>query len=282
MPTHRTKGLSHGSNIYFKDVNVILTSLLNYEELLEFLRGPPLEIEVHDRDRKTEEPSSPAIFGTEAMDYKLGSTASLSTRQTIYSPFGERRKLCDPCGIAKLSFSDLFRGHRFLKLRLPIKGSCPVQWLGTDKNELEGNEPETAGALDVQGNAMPIGHYLKENSKLTVQVEIAHPFHPEKNEEHRPFGRIIYIFKYNNVAFLEKLRSKILRINTMAFQVYCYNKRDAQKILQGHIMDARDRENKDLNALTGFHILDKAQHIFVLEGLKDEAIRKLWETVPIR
>lgn len=285
MPAHRTKGLSHGSNIYFKDVNVILTGLLSTEELLEFLRGPPLEIEVHDRDRKSEEPSSsPAIFGTEATDNKLASTALVSTRQTIYSPFRKRKKLCDPYGIAKLSFSDLLRGYRCLKLSLPIRVSHPVQWLGTDKNEWGGNEPETEGALDAQNNAMPNGHYLKENSELIVQVEIAHPLHPDpdRSEGHCPFGRIIYIFKYNNVAFLEKLKSEILRINTVAFQVDCYNKEMAQRTLQGHIMDAIERENKYLNALTGFHLLDEARHLFILEGLKDEAIRKLWETVPIK
>ncbi|MCI4390182.1 hypothetical protein PGIGA_G00119660 [Pangasianodon gigas] len=285
MPAHRTKGLSHGSNIYFKDVNVILTGLLSNEELLEFLRGPPLEIEVHDRDRKPEElSSSPAIFGTEATDDKLASTALVPAKQTIYSPFREMRKLCDPYGIAKLNFSDLLRGHRCLKLSLPIRGSHPAQWMGTDNNERGENEAETAGALDAQGNAMPNGHYLSANSELKVQVELAHPLSPDpdKSEGHCPFGRIIYIFKHNNIAFLEKLRSEILRINAVAFQVHCYNKKTAERILQGHIMDAIERENKHLNALTGFHFLDNALHIFVLEGLKDEAIKKLWETVPIK
>lgn len=285
MPAHRTKGLSYGSNINFKDVNVILTGLLQTEELLEFLRGPPLEIEVHDRDRKAEEPScSPAIFGTEATDDKLASTAVVPTKQTCYSPFREVRKHCDPYGIAKLKFSDLLRHPRCLTLSLPIRGSHPVQWLGTNKNECGETENEKAGALDVQDSAMPNGHYLKANSMLKVQVEIAHPIllGPDKSEGRCPFSRIIYIFKYNNVAFLEKLRSEILRINTMAFQVHSYNKETTQRILQGHIMDAIERENKNLNALTGFHFLDKAQHLFILEGLKNEAIKDLWETAPLK
>ncbi|XP_053508523.1 uncharacterized protein cfap92 isoform X2 [Ictalurus furcatus] len=285
MPAHRTIGLSHGSNLYFKDVNVIFTGLLNTEELLEFLRGPPLEIEVHDRDRKAEEPShNPAIFGTEATDNKLASTALVSTKQTIYSLSREMKKLCDPYGIAKLNFSDLLRGHRCLKLSLPIRGSQPVDRLGTDNNEWGGNEPEAAGALDAMDNAVPNGHYLKANSKLKVQIEIAHPLSPDpdKTEGHCPFGRIIYIFKYNNIAFLEKLRSEILRINALAFQVHCYNKETAERILRDHVMDAIERENKNLNALTGFHFLDTSIQLFALEGLKDEGIKRLWETVPTR
>ncbi|KAF4094081.1 hypothetical protein AMELA_G00008640 [Ameiurus melas] len=282
MPAHRTKGLSHGSNLYFKDVNVIFTGLLNTEELLEFLRGPPLEIEVHDRDRKAEEPPyNPAIFGTEATDDKLASTALVSTKQTIYGLSREMKKICDPYGIAKLNFSDL-RGHRCLKLSLPIRGSHTVDMLGTDKNEWGGNEPETAGALDAMDNAMPNGHYLKANSELKVQIEIAHPLNPDKTEGHCPFGRIIYIFKYNNNAFLEKLRSEILRINALAFQVHCFNKETTERILRDHVMDATERENKTLNALTGFHFLDKSIQLFVLEGLKDEGIKKLWETLPTR
>ncbi|XP_046730550.1 uncharacterized protein cfap92 isoform X1 [Silurus meridionalis] len=282
LPAHRTKGLNHGSKIYFNDVNVILTGLLRREELLEFLRGPPLEIEVHDRDRKAEEiASSPAIFGTEATDSKLASTALVPTKQTIYSPFREMKKLCDPCGIAKLNFSKLLKGYRYLKLNLPIRASYSVQRLSDDKNDCKENEPETAGALNSQHNSVPAGHYLKANSVLKVQVEIAHPLNSDKTEESFPFGRIIYILKYNT-EFLEKLEAEILRINTVAFHVQCYNKETAQRILQGYTMDATERENKYLNALTGFHIIDKDLHLFVLEGLKDEAIKTLWETVPFK
>ncbi|KAM9443555.1 uncharacterized protein FLJ43738 [Clarias gariepinus] len=284
MPTHRTKGLSHGPNIFFKDINVIFTGLLNSEELLEFFSGPPLEIEVHDRDRKAKEPhSSPSIFGTEATDDKLSSTDLVPTKQTTYSPFRETGKLCDPYGIAKLNFSDLLRGQGCLKFNLPIRGSHPVQLLVTDKYKQGENEPETAGALDVQDKVMPNGHYLKANSELKVQVEIAHPPNadPDKCERHCPFGRIIYIFKYNNIAFLEKLKSEILRINTAAFQKHHYDKETDQMFLQDHVMDATERDNKDLNALTGFYLLDQALHIFILEGLKDEAIKTLWETAPV-
>ncbi|TSK16228.1 hypothetical protein Baya_1099 [Bagarius yarrelli] len=283
MPVYRTKGLSHDSNIYFNDVNVILTGLHSTEELLEFLRGPPLEIEIHDRDRKAQELSSiPAIFGTEATDDKLASTALVSVKKTSYSPFKEIKKACDSFGIAKLNLSDLLQGHRCLKLSLPIIAWNPGT-VGTQRNRWGEPESEPIGALDGQDNAMPNGHYLKANSKLKVQVEIAYPFSPEtdRSKGQCPFGRIICIFKYNNAAFLEQLRSEILRINTVAFQLHSYNEETSPQKLHGLLMDATERENKHLNALTGFHFLDEALHLFVLEGLRDEAIKKLWETVNI-
>ncbi|CAB1315729.1 unnamed protein product [Coregonus sp. 'balchen'] len=110
---HRTKGQGHSTDVYFNDVNVIMTGLLSPGELLEVLRGPPLEIEVHDRDRKLEKVStSPALFGTYPNDDKLSSVVLVSGKRTNHHPFREKRKHYDPCGLAKLNLNDLLQGQR--------------------------------------------------------------------------------------------------------------------------------------------------------------------------
>ncbi|KAL7842997.1 hypothetical protein AOLI_G00245090 [Acnodon oligacanthus] len=278
MPVHRTKGQRHSSDIYFRDVYVILTGLLSTGELMELLRGPMIEIEVHDRDRKTGKPfKSPAIFGTED---KLASTASATARRTTHD-----NKPQDPFGIAKLNLSDLLRGHRCLNLSLPIRCSHRGQWMGVEKNDWESKLPEKADIQDeFQDSPMPMGHYIEVSSKLKVHVEVARPLilDPDQSEEHCPFGRIVYVFSCSNVPVLTKLRSEILQINVAAFQLESHTEETAQKVLCSYRMSAKDKAHRNLNVLTGFHMLDKSLHLFVLEGLKGQAIKQLWETLPIK
>ncbi|KAG1949676.1 hypothetical protein F2P79_011508 [Pimephales promelas] len=266
-PIYRTKGHDHNADIYFKDVNVIFTGE-SPGKLFEFLRGPPMEIEVHDRDRKNEKPSSkPAIFGTDPNDAKLASV-DLWTVHNALKADNEHR---DPYGIAKLDLSDLLRGCRYLKLTLPIHCSA------SGKNEQRSSFKISS---DI---AMPEGHYLEADTQLKVQVQIAYPLHPKDgNEEDCPFGRIIYVFKYNNTCILAKLTSEIQQINADAFQLSHYPEETIQRVLSGHKISAKEKENKRLNILTGFHLMDTALHLLVLEGLKDQAVKRLWTTVPMK
>ena len=107
--------------------------LLSPGELLEVLRGPPLEIEVHDRDRKLEKVStSPALFGTYPNDDKLSSVVPVSGKRTNNHPFRENSKHYDPCGLAKLNLNDLLQGQRSLKVKLALikeKQDCSLFFL---------------------------------------------------------------------------------------------------------------------------------------------------------
>ncbi|XP_076863682.1 uncharacterized protein cfap92 isoform X2 [Brachyhypopomus gauderio] len=279
MPLHKTKGQQHGSNVYFRDVNVIFTGLLSAADLVQILRGTAVEIEVHDRDRKVENPpASPAIFGTEPNDDKLASVVLVTNKCTTHNPFREKQKLPEPYGIAKLNLSDLLHGQKCLNLILPVRRSCAGSWLGGGMNEVE-----TASTLERHwGDSMPMGRYIEANSTLKVQVEIARPLDPDllKSGGHLPFGRIIYIFKCNDVPVLNTLRSEILRVNAKAFQLDAHTEEMAWRVLCGYRMNSKDRVHQNLNVLTGFHMVDKTLHLFVLEGL-EQAIKKLWETVPI-
>lgn len=264
---HRTNYHKHGTNIYFRDVNVILTSLMRPEELHEFLSGPPLEIEVHDHDRKLEEtPKTPAMFGTGSdADIRCGS-----------APLKQKTAVFNSHGIASLDFSELLLGKKSLKTNVPIK-CCPPPPL------LDRKMTDTAGSRE----PMPQGHYFDANSQLKVQVEIACPLNVkndicEVESCDGPFGRIIYLFDYNNFSLMTKLRSEILRINASAFHLGSHSLENIEKALSNYIMNFKHDESKDLDFVTGFHVLDKRTHVFVLEGLKHKAVKRLWEAVPMK
>uniref|UniRef100_A0A4W5R4Y7 Uncharacterized protein n=1 Tax=Hucho hucho TaxID=62062 RepID=A0A4W5R4Y7_9TELE len=166
---HRTKGQEHSTNVYFNDVNVIMTGLLSPGELLEVLRGPPLEIEVHDRDRKLEkESTSPALFGTYPDDDKLSSVVLVSGKRTNHHLFRENSKHYDPCGLAKLNLNDLLQGQRSLKVNLPIRCSPPPQLLSSERSDWERKMASMPGTGEVDGPEQQPGHYFDANSQLKV------------------------------------------------------------------------------------------------------------------
>lgn len=269
---HRTNYHKHGTNIYFRDVNVILTGLMCPEELNEFLSGPPLEIEVHDRDRKLEETSkTPAMFGTSsAHDIQC---AALSKQKTT---------VINSHGVASLNLSELLLGKKSLKINLPIK-CCPPPPVDRERSARSNKMTDTAAGCE----PMPQGHYFDANSQLKVKVEIARPVNVkngscELESCEGPFGRIIYCFDYNNFSVMTRLRSEILRINASALNLHSHSLENIEKALSNYIMNFKHDESEDLDFVTGFHVLDKRTHIFVLEGLKHKAVRRLWEAVPMK
>ncbi|XP_050930565.1 uncharacterized protein cfap92 [Lates calcarifer] len=269
LSMHRTNYHKHGTNIYFRDVNVILTGLMSPQELQEFLSSSPLQIEVHDRDRKLEETSKMSEMFGMVSDNDMHSNATPSKHKIM---------VFNSYGIASLNLSEFLLGKQSLKVHLPIK-CCPPP-LQLDRERSICNRKKTDAA--VSRDPMPQAHYYDINSQLKVKVEIAFPLKVkndacELESYDGPFGRIIYLFDYNNFSVMTKLRSEILRINASAFHLGSRSLENIERALSNYIMNFKHDENKDLDFVTGFHVLDKRTHIFVLEGLKHKAVRRLWE-----
>lgn len=270
---HRTKHHKHGPNIYFRDVNVILTGLMSPLELQEFLYSPSLQIEVHDRDRKLEEtPKTPATLGKGSDDHT----------QSDAAPFKHEMKTFDSYGVVNLDLSELLHEER-LKLYLPIK-CCPPP-PRQDRRTTAQNR--TVAGTDANTNPMPLARYCDSNSQLKVTVEIAHPLNVNDDSCSSgsypgPFGRIIYLFHYDNVSAMTKLRSEVFTINAAAFGLGSRSLEEIETALLNYKINFKHDESKGLDFVSGFHLLDKRRHIFVLEGLRDKAVRRLWEAVPMK
>lgn len=284
QPLHQTYGQEHGTHVYFKDVNVILTETISPGRLREYLRGPPLEIEVHDRDKKMEDfVKIPSLFGSEPEDEKLSNVGLVASKRTIYNPFMEKDKMWNPYGIAKVDLSDLLLGEKYLNITVPIHSCVAPDPIGYQRDSKSGKIMGVPGSVDgPQGSPLRMGHYLESNSVLKLRVGIAVPLTPTSESDDCPYGRLIYIFDKDNTALLHEVMKLITQINAEALKLDEYCLSLIQECLPKIKLKPEEKGNTALDVITGFHIMDGQIHLFILEGLKDKAIKQLWEQTPIR
>uniref|UniRef100_A0A3B4FD13 DUF4550 domain-containing protein n=1 Tax=Pundamilia nyererei TaxID=303518 RepID=A0A3B4FD13_9CICH len=222
-------------------------------------------IEVHDRDQKSE-----------ALKTQTLGTASEHDIQFGGSVLQQKSSAINPHGIAKLNLSELLLGKKSLKVCLPVK--CSPLLLDRERSPHKRKMSE---------KPMPQGHYYAANSQLKVKVEITCPFSVQNDSCDEdsckgPFGRIVYLFGYSNSSAMTKLRSEILQINAAAFHLGSRSVENIETALSNYQMNFEHSETKDLDFVSGFHVIDKKTHIFVLEGLKQKTVKRLWEAIPMK
>ncbi|XP_077622974.1 uncharacterized protein CFAP92 [Crocuta crocuta] len=283
-PVHRTEGKPHGTHICFQDINVIFLGTMQLSDLREYLEGPPMVVEVHDRDRKVEEFSrKPALFGDDPLDSYFNLQALLSPEETENNPFESQNKTWDPYGVAKVSFADLLLGHKYLNLVVPIHRCEPK----ATHHSRDGRRRKAGGFWvptdGFQRNPMPVGNYLEADSQLKLRVDIAVPLRvraeaPDPGLTGTLFGCIIFVFDSRKLSLLYSLLEDITSINAEALDLDSCPAGNVQKVLSAFKMRLGSQERQDLDVLTGFHLMDDKIHLFILEGLADRGLRRLWDS----
>ncbi|XP_076796186.1 uncharacterized protein CFAP92 [Arvicanthis niloticus] len=282
-PVHETKREPHGSHVFFQDINVIFLGAMHPSDVREYLEGPPMVVEVHDRDRKSEEYSrKPTLFGEDFIDSYFNLQAFISSKDTETNPYEAQNKIWDPYGVARVSFADLLLGYKYLNLIVPIHNCEPKSpnWSQDNRNRRTLGFQAPADAL--QHSSIPIGNYLEANSLLKLRVDIAVPLSswsraPEFHLMGTHFGRIIFVFNAKKLSLLQSLMQDITIINAKALDLDSYPLQNIQQILSAFKVRVKIQEQKNLDVLTGFHLLDGKIHLFILEGLADHGLRRLWE-----
>ncbi|XP_066284865.1 uncharacterized protein [Branchiostoma lanceolatum] len=310
---HRSIGREQDNNVYWDDLNVILTGTLDPGELREFLIGPPLEVEVHDRDRLDSTlKKPPTIFGDDMEDDKIHNVGMITARRTTHNPLKEREKVWDPYGVAKFDMSDLLLGQKSMNLTAPIH-CCPLPDMAGIRTE-NGKLVGIIGAVDgPEAAPLPTGHYLETNAQLKIRLEVAYPLRhlaparlknkvqtpPEKVESadtasdggkpeepvdvkppQCPFARIIFMFPYHDKEFLHRLQAEVTAINAAALQLDQMPQHVIEAALSTYKLSVEQQKSKSLDIVTGFQVLDGEVHVFVLEGLRDKAIHRIWTALP--
>ena len=80
-PVHTACGSQHAAKIVFNDTHVVLLGIKDKEKLVEYFRGPGLEIEVHDRDRDlSQKQNVPTIFGSLEDDHMINKASLVTSK----------------------------------------------------------------------------------------------------------------------------------------------------------------------------------------------------------
>ncbi|KAB0377726.1 hypothetical protein FD755_009304, partial [Muntiacus reevesi] len=269
-PVHRTEGQPHGSHVYFQDVNVIFLGAVQPSDLREYLAGPPMVVEVHDRDRKSESCSrKPTLFGEDPLDAYLNLQACISPGDTESNPFEAQETMWDPHGVARVSFADLLLGHKYLNLAAPVHSCEP--WAAP-----LGHGHRSGRAAD---GPMPPGDYVNASCLLKLRVDVAVPLRggPDgADAAPSPFGRVVFVFEAGRLSLLHGLLQDVTTINARALALDSYPLEDVQQILSAFKIRVNTQEQPDLDVLTGIHLLDGKVHVLILEGLADRGLQQLW------
>jgi len=90
------------------------------------------------------------------------------------------------------------------------------------------------------------------------------------------FERAIYIFPYKSPEYTPKLLSIVQEINMAAFQMTGGN----PLFITTKALSPEEKNNRELDIITGIEFIDHEYRTFILEGLADKGMKKLEEEFP--
>ena len=96
----------------------------------------------------------------------------------------------------------------------------------------------------------------------------------EENDKENNLERFIYITTYSDVITLQKLKQLFEEINQSAF-----NLRSPKEIYIRELTE-EERNNNEIDYISGFQILDKKIRITIIEGITGKGMKIVKETLP--
>jgi hypothetical protein len=194
-PKIRTPALPYSSDLRWDFSTVVLLGCFKPELLLEYLRGPPLILELHDRDVKnTSDKEIPkrAVFGQLQYDRILGNCNYSKALDTVETPslFPE----------ARLDLSCLLSGIKTIEFSLPIY-KPPVETANSNKNDYALCGSQLSVTIELS-NALNFSSLVLDNADSILSQRPS-----------TPFGRLIFIVSTENKALIDLLIEMIDDIN---------------------------------------------------------------------
>ena len=108
----------------------------------------------------------------------------------------------------------------------------------------------------------------KTNEKSKSNVEEEEIGQSPESEKEKNLERFIYYTTYNDINFMEKIIPLFEEINQKAF-----NLRSAKEIYT-YGLSEEERNNNEIDYISGFQIIDKISRLTILEGISGKAMQK--------
>jgi hypothetical protein len=234
----------------------------------QFRNSPSVNIELHDRDEKvTARRRIGSVFGSENTDETIG---RVSGKMNLLKTKSEPN--WHPHGCIKLDLSELWLGQTSLEFNISVV-PCHAPEVSSGRSKRSSLNTNTS---------IQQGDFLSSGTQMKILVKLAKPF--KSSIQYRqfisPFTRIIFLFSYNNTKFLTALITCIRTINAKALDFDQHPAYIQVAALSTYKLTEAQQTSHNLNVITGFHLFDDEQHLFVLEGRKEDAIDILYKKLP--
>ena len=95
-----------------------------------------------------------------------------------------------------------------------------------------------------------------------------------ESSKEKPLERFIYITTYYDSDFISKISQLFEEINQKAFNL------SSPKETYTRDLSEEERQNMDIDYISGFQLLDNQKRVTILEGLSGKAMKKIKETLP--
>ncbi|CAF0826393.1 unnamed protein product [Rotaria sordida] len=280
QPIHQTSKKLQARNIYWNDLNLYLINLINENIMSSFRNSPILNIEIHDRDeRENSRRCIGSVFGTENTDEVIG---RVSGKTNLLK--SKKNLEWHPHGCVKLDLSELWLGQTSLEFYIPV-----VPCHAPEFNS--GRITNTKRTLSNENMRIQQGDFLSSGTQMKILVKLAKSLVPPIKHQLvdnrqvpitniSPFTRIVFVFSYDNTKFLISLETCIRTINAKALGFDKHPAHIQVAALSTYKLTEAQQTNDNLNIITGFHLFDDEQHLFILEGRKEEVIDVLYKQLP--
>ena len=117
-----------------------------------------------------------------------------------------------------------------------------------------------------------------EKSKKKIQQDNTNQEEEKSSLNHLPkekiLERFIYITTYRDSDFLEKIKTLFEEINQKAFNLASPKEIYTQELTE------EEKQNTDIDYISGFQILDNKKRITIIEGISGKGLQKVKDTLP--